>query len=69
MQSDFVDLAVRRFKGGGFDVYGILSVADQRAFGIAEVGEVEEVGISGGDPISTEPGEIIEPNEVVVDDN
>lgn len=47
---------------------GISNFADQRAFITAKVSEDKEVEPSGGDPIKTEPGKIVERDNVVKND-
>lgn len=56
MRLDLSELAVRRFKDRGSDLYGISSIAHQLAVATAEVAEVEAVAPSGGVSIHEEPG-------------
>lgn len=65
IRSDFAELAVHSFMAGGSDIHGILSIADQRTFVMVEVADVEEVALRGGALIHEEPWEILEPDEVV----
>lgn len=68
MRSDFAEFAVHRFEAGGFDIYRITNIFNQRALVAAEVVEVEIVALSDGGSIQKEPKEIVNPDEIVEDD-
>lgn len=59
---------MRRFEAGGSKIHEITSIVDHLAFVIAEVADVVEIAPNDGSSIHQEPGEIVEPDEVVKDD-
>lgn len=69
MRLDLAELAVRSFKDGDSDIHGILSIANQHAFEMAEVVEVEKVASNAGGSVRQETGVIAEPDVSVEDDD
>lgn len=69
MRLRFAELTVRRFKAGGSDVHESTSIADQRAFVMVDVANVEEDAPSGGGLVHEEPGKIVKPRMIVVSDD
>lgn len=69
MRLEFEELAVRRSKEGGSNIYGTPSIADQRAFVTMEVAKVKNFAHTGDSLIHEKPGEIVEQDVIVGDDN
>lgn len=69
MQLDFAELVVRLFSAGEFDIYEMPSIANQHASVAVDVARVEEVTPSGDGPKQEESEKIIEPDEVVRNDD
>lgn len=64
MEYEFSNLELLRIQAKGSNLHEIRSVADQRAFVEAEVAEVEKAFPVGGSTAGSEPGTIVEPNQI-----
>lgn len=60
---------VRRFRYRDFNIYGAPSIADERIYVVAEVGGVEKAAPNGGCSVQEEPGEIVDPDVIIEDDD
>lgn len=69
MRSDFTELVVRRFKVDGSNLRCISSTVDQRDVVTVEVVKFLKVTADSGSPIPEEPGETLDSDEVVEDDD
>lgn len=69
MRLDLAELAVVCFKDVCYNINGIFSIADQRAFVTVDVADVEEAAPSGYGSEHEKLGEIIEPDGFVEDDD
>lgn len=67
MQSDFAELAVCRLKAGSANIHGIQSITNQHAFVTAKIAKLKEAAPSHNGSIHKEPGEIVEPDDLVKD--